>query len=1329
MADDFPNDEDARTGRGGWFFRSMGVPPGSVFPAGVHAPSLAFAQAAPPDAPGRRWIPYGARNIGGRVRAMAQDPTDARILYAGSGSGGLHRSTDGADTWAPVGGVADVWAVGAIAVAPSDRRVIVVGSGETITENVANIPPPAVPGLGIFRSVDAAATAFTTLVGPPPIGGGAAPAGACTRVAAIAIDPEHPHRFWAATDTGLWRWEPTAHNAPAATPPDPPGAFQADGLIAGFYTDVIVFGDPDEVPGPGGTHRFLIIIAGRNDGTVHRAKFDRTNPIPALGWVPIVTNLPANSNRIALAYCRTIPKFVYAVSAVGVAGTLSLNSSPLAASTDGGKTFVLRSQTEPPQPPPPPDPTTQAWYSLCLACHPTDPNVVVQGCLEVWRTTNGGLTPFTRILDWTHNNDGVDLAQHADEHFLMFDREDRNRLWLGNDGGISMAPDVTADPTVPKRYWRKRSHGLQLAQFNDITVHPVFPYIAGGGLQDNGTWAGVGGRTWLHIGKGDGGALCYEPSQARAIATTWTFGSPVMMTAVDPGGAPPKGNTVIINDTPDLPASPRNAMNFTTWLPGAAPFVGLIEQVQTNQILVARTGGVSSWNPSTGVNNAIATATPIVNAVDFSALAVAPTHPTTHWWMGNAAGEVFMTTTGTANPAVSVTAALIAIGHVVVGLPVAAPSAIGRHIADIAVNPRNRNCVAIATGGDGTVAGAQGHVYLTLDGGANWRDISGLGGGADRALPPCPTIALAWDPTPAIGAPQILYAGTLVGVWKLAGLPAANVAALPPPFPVVWNTFGNLADPAPGSEGKLALLMINDLVVVRHPSTPGSAAGAYEHAERFKLIAASFGRGMFECDLGVAANVPRHRLFIRQNLIEDGMHYPRPTAATLNTAFNPAAANLVNEMFHLGGDPRFPASPTPPAALVAGGVRFQPNMAYDIRVDNRTALFKFFEDRIDGVEFDDELGVDNLLPVESNAVYVQVHNRGTHTITDVEILLFFASTTNVSPLPAVPNLPTDFWARFRLADPMPPPAAAAVPAGAADWRRIGRRTGLTVPPGDPLVVRFDFVPAQDLAERNVALLALTLSPGNDLLGGPPAPTTNIGNLIRDERRAALRRVPVARLDRRVYIRDGIEDSGASVPAVAYGVRSPDIIVGQMEVEPVGFYADLVDRHPTDRVTGAADNFVYVRVFNPTGAPVRAQVELWSAPASDPAASPSDNTRWAPVPQRTPPAGAPPAPPAPRPDTIDIPARGVAYARFIMRNVPDPTPAASLAASSPHRAMFLAALVHAERTVLPGASPAVPVFETPIPGRAGARDSVSFLRFFRALTSSGRAAMRVLPHVV
>src|SRR5262249_12826359 len=103
VSDDDPEEEEVRELRNEAFFERMGVAK-SNYAAGVLAPSLAFARAAAADTPGHRWRPYGARNIGGRVRAIAQDPTDARVLYAGSASGGLHRTVDAGDTWEPVGG-------------------------------------------------------------------------------------------------------------------------------------------------------------------------------------------------------------------------------------------------------------------------------------------------------------------------------------------------------------------------------------------------------------------------------------------------------------------------------------------------------------------------------------------------------------------------------------------------------------------------------------------------------------------------------------------------------------------------------------------------------------------------------------------------------------------------------------------------------------------------------------------------------------------------------------------------------------------------------------------------------------------------------------------------------------------------------------------------------------------------------------------------------------------------------------------------------------------------------------------------------------------------
>src|SRR5262245_28131945 len=204
MSSDDPEDDGVREQRQQAFYDRMGVT--SVnFQTGVIGPALTAAMAAARrDAPGRRWRPYGARNVGGRVRAIAQDPINARVMYVGAASGGLHRTTDGGDTWAPVGGPDQIFSIGAVAVSPSNNQVITVGTGEWVSLAVAN---PS--GVGIRRSTDGGRN-WTTLSGA----GGFAP-GECDRVGAIAVDPQHEHRFWAATYQGLFRWEPTSHAVPA----------------------------------------------------------------------------------------------------------------------------------------------------------------------------------------------------------------------------------------------------------------------------------------------------------------------------------------------------------------------------------------------------------------------------------------------------------------------------------------------------------------------------------------------------------------------------------------------------------------------------------------------------------------------------------------------------------------------------------------------------------------------------------------------------------------------------------------------------------------------------------------------------------------------------------------------------------------------------------------------------------------------------------------------------------------------------------------------------------------------------------------------------------
>ena len=68
---------------------------------------------------------------GNRVTSVAGVPGDPNTYYAGAASGGLWKSTDGGVHWDPVFDKQPVSSVGAIAVAPSDANVVYAGTGSS----------------------------------------------------------------------------------------------------------------------------------------------------------------------------------------------------------------------------------------------------------------------------------------------------------------------------------------------------------------------------------------------------------------------------------------------------------------------------------------------------------------------------------------------------------------------------------------------------------------------------------------------------------------------------------------------------------------------------------------------------------------------------------------------------------------------------------------------------------------------------------------------------------------------------------------------------------------------------------------------------------------------------------------------------------------------------------------------------------------------------------------------------------------------------------------------------------------------------------------------
>ena len=94
------------------------------------------------------FVQRGPANVGGRTRAIVVDPdvSDKNTWYAGSASGGIWKTTDGAENWTNLSNDLTNLSVNALFMAPSNHDVIYAGTGESFPGSANNL------GNGIWKS-------------------------------------------------------------------------------------------------------------------------------------------------------------------------------------------------------------------------------------------------------------------------------------------------------------------------------------------------------------------------------------------------------------------------------------------------------------------------------------------------------------------------------------------------------------------------------------------------------------------------------------------------------------------------------------------------------------------------------------------------------------------------------------------------------------------------------------------------------------------------------------------------------------------------------------------------------------------------------------------------------------------------------------------------------------------------------------------------------------------------------------------------------------------------------------------------------------------------
>lgn len=383
------------------------------------------------------WWEMGPDNIGGRTRAILA-LTD-NVIFAGSVTGGLYKSTNGGNNWSRVESLDTFGKVMSISsIDATEDGAIYVGTGSQFESGFDGSGASGAIGCGLYRSADQGAS-WELVPGTDPTE--FATSDSWAYINDVNADANIAGRIWIAGADGVGYWEPgmTAPNMSVTGIPN-----------TGSGHDVEWSAD--------GT----VCYVGLSNGRIYRS-LDGGTSFAQVGASAGMTS----KQRTRIAISRDDSNVAYVLYAQGgIMGGMFYTS-------DKGQTWSIKWPTGIDNIYSVFGDNGQAYYDLALAVKPGEPGICWVGGVTLWKA--GANTQPEQIAA---NFDFGSSQYYVHSDIQTFEIAPNGDWYIGCDGGVFKSIDGGNTFMAINR-------GYNVTQFYGIAHGGG--YAAMGGAQDNGT--------------------------------------------------------------------------------------------------------------------------------------------------------------------------------------------------------------------------------------------------------------------------------------------------------------------------------------------------------------------------------------------------------------------------------------------------------------------------------------------------------------------------------------------------------------------------------------------------------------------------------------------------------------------------------------------------------------------------------------------------------------------------------------------------------------------------------------------------------------------------